>query len=249
MASTTTRTARRRFRARTRTDLRALFATRLRTTPPAVPVPAAEDPAPTADTVPFGVTHPDAAAYLDGPVTDEERARIVANFHAACDRIAGTELVPGGPVLTEPAGSMFCECGAHVALVGTDQLNVRRAMQYAADGYTPSDVPHVCPVAARPLAEVAPVTAAAEAVDPTDADRQRDKFRRVLASAPAVKVTPAQVRALRWLALADATAPDAPRADVVARLVAAGLAELAEGNTIPGPFTVTLTAAGRTAAA
>ena len=45
--------------------------------------------------------------------------------------------------------SQFCPCGAHVALVPTDQPNVLRAFEYEADRFTPSERMHSCPPVER----------------------------------------------------------------------------------------------------
>lgn len=55
--------------------------------------------------------------------------------------------------MSKPLGlkvsSQFCPCGAHVALVPTDQPNVLRAVEYAADRFTPSERMHSCPAVDR----------------------------------------------------------------------------------------------------
>jgi hypothetical protein len=42
-------------------------------------------------------------------------------------------------------------CGVYVALVPTDRPGLLRAMDFADDGYTPTETPHVCGVGDRVL--------------------------------------------------------------------------------------------------
>jgi hypothetical protein len=52
--------------------------------------------------------------------------------------------------------AQFCsKCGKHTALAPTDDPRVLRAVEYAADGYTPTARPHVCPAEQSPAESIA----------------------------------------------------------------------------------------------